>query len=135
LSGEVTHGDSRGKSLGFPTANLAIWESLNLPKPGVYSGWAEVNGMSIPAVTNVGFRPTFENKPAHPRVETHLLDYDGDLYTRRISISFVHFLREEKRFESVQALVEQVNKDIQEARELLEVRNDATIPGASAIHP
>jgi riboflavin kinase/FMN adenylyltransferase len=129
VSGEVIHGDGRGKSLGFPTANMEIWEEHALPMSGVYACWARIEGEEYPAVTNVGFRPTFENQPTRPQVETHLLDFDQNLYHRRISLSFLTFLRGEQRFASVQDLVDQVQKDIQRARTILEVSRHETIPG------
>jgi riboflavin kinase/FMN adenylyltransferase len=122
LIGEVVHGDSRGRSLGFPTANLEVWAERTLPKPGVYACWAIIEGKEYPAVTNVGFRPTFDNQPLSARVEAYLLDFEGDLYRRTMRLSFIHRLRDEVRFNDVQALIDQMHRDVLVGRQVLEVR-------------
>ena len=114
------HGDSRGRSLGFPTANLEVWSERTLPKPGVYACRAIVDGKDYPAVTNVGFRPTFDNQPMRPRVEAHLLDYEGDLYHRTMRLSFIRRLRDEVRFDNIQALIDQMQLDVRIGRQILE---------------
>ena len=76
----VEVGDQRGRSLGFPTANLAIWKEKMIPTAGVYACRARVRDKTFGAVTNIGVRPTFETKPVPPRVEAHLLDFDQDIY-------------------------------------------------------
>jgi riboflavin kinase / FMN adenylyltransferase len=119
LIGEVVHGDSRGKSLGFPTANMHVWSERALPKPGVYACRVIVEGENYSAVTNVGVRPTFENQPLLPQVEAYLLDFDGDLYRKTIHLSFIHRLRDEVRFNNVQALIEQMHQDVQVGRQYL----------------
>jgi riboflavin kinase/FMN adenylyltransferase len=119
VSGPVVHGDGRGHSIGIPTANLDVWDGRLLPRPGVYACRAHLDGRTWRAVTNVGYRPTFENQPATPRVETHLLEFGQDLYGRQIDLSFVARLRDEQRFPNVQALVAQIQADIQQAREVL----------------
>lgn len=78
VSGEVVRGDQRGRSIGFPTANLAVWDELVLPANGVYAGWASLKGEKFAAVTNIGVRPTFDG--VQTRVEAHLLDFDRDIY-------------------------------------------------------
>jgi len=118
VAGEVVHGDGRGKNLGFPTANLETWPKQILPKPGVYAGRARVGGVEVPAVTNIGFRPTFEAQSLRARVETHLLDFDQDLYQRQISLSFEVHLRDEQRFSDIQALIDQVQQDIRQTRSI-----------------
>jgi len=122
LIGEVVHGDSRGRSLGFPTANLEVWAERTLPKPGVYACWAIIEGKEYPAVTNVGFRPTFDNQPLSARVEAYLLDFEGDLYRHTMRLSFIHHLRDEVRFNDVQALIDQMHRDVVVGRQVLEVR-------------
>jgi riboflavin kinase/FMN adenylyltransferase len=121
IIGEVVHGDSRGRSLGFPTANLEVWADRTLPKPGVYACWATIEGKDYPAVTNVGFRPTFDNQPLRPRVEAFLLDFDDDLYRRTMRLSFMRRLRDEVRFNDIQALIDQMHRDVQVGRQVLEV--------------
>lgn len=134
VQGEVVHGEGRGKSLGFATANLEIWQERALPKPGVYAGWARIDGRKIAAVTNVGFRPTFENQSSRPHVEAHLLDFDQDLYHHQIELSFHVHIRDEQRFSSVQSLVDQIHKDISQARSVLEVSDYETIPGFTSAY-
>jgi riboflavin kinase/FMN adenylyltransferase len=121
VSGLVVHGDGRGKQIGIPTANLDVWPERLLPKSGVYACLARVGGREVQAVTNVGVRPTFTAAPA-PLVETHLLDYEANLYQEEISLSFIARLRDEQRFSGVPALVAQIQKDIHCAREILGAR-------------
>jgi riboflavin kinase / FMN adenylyltransferase len=119
VSGEVIHGDGRGRLLGIPTANLDVWRWRVLPKAGVYVCQAHVDGQIWGAVTNVGVRPTFENQPAQPHVETHVLDLDRDLYGRQVQLDFIDRLRDEKRFPTVELLVQQIQRDIQSTRNKL----------------
>lgn len=119
ISGSVVHGDGRGKQLGFPTANLRFWEEQLLPAGGVYATWAWVNGVRYPSVTNLGFRPTFDQRNPQPHLETHLLDFQQNLYNQSIALDFVQHLRPEIRFSSVNALIQQVNQDKKTAEEVL----------------
>ncbi len=119
ISGEVVHGDGRGHGLGIPTANLSVWQERIVPAVGVYATWAIVDGARHRAVTNIGVRPTFENEPVFARVETHMLDFDHDLYGRKMQLEFIQFLRREQRFPSIQALLDQIHADIARAREVL----------------
>ena len=119
--GEVTEGDRRGRTIGFPTANLAP-ETEILPAPGVYfgrvrcvQGGGEWEGKILPAVTNVGYRPTFRDG-RDLVAEAHLIDFSGDLYGVEIDLSFEGRLRGEQRFESVEALRDQIARDVDEAR-------------------
>jgi riboflavin kinase / FMN adenylyltransferase len=112
--GEVVEGDRRGGSeLGFPTANLVPDDSLAVPGHGVYAGFA--NG--APAAINVGVRPMFETGRGL-LIEAHLIDFDGDLYGRQLRVAFIERLRGEKRFPSVEELIAQIQRDVEEAREL-----------------
>ncbi len=120
IGGRVIHGDGRGKQLGFPTANLDFWTEKLLPANGVYATWAWVAGQRCPAVTNLGVRPTFDQQAPHPHLETHLLDYQADLYGKPIQLDFVARIRPEMRFPSVDALVAQVNQDKKTAQEMLD---------------
>jgi riboflavin kinase/FMN adenylyltransferase len=130
VRGRVAEGDRRGRTLGFPTANLAL-EGEVLPAPGVYAGHARFVDDGEPparsrfgAVTNVGVRPTFANGAGAGRLiaEAHLLDFEGDaFYGRRIDLSFEHHLRAERRFPGVDALREQIARDVAAARRLLGV--------------
>jgi riboflavin kinase/FMN adenylyltransferase len=119
ISGEVIHGDGRGRRIGIPTANMRVWEHRVLPKPGVYVCRAQANQETWGAVTNVGFRPTFEGQPPTPQVEAHLLDFDRDLYGEQIHLDFLVRLRDEKRFPDAQTLVRQIREDIRKGRKIL----------------
>ena len=90
-----------------------------IPAAGVYACLAKVNGMTIGAVANIGVRPTFENTPVPPRVEAHLLDFQGNIYGDLITLEFITRLRDEQRFSSVEDLVNQIDRDVQVARQVL----------------
>lgn len=113
LEGEVAEGDRRGRTLGFPTANIVPDGALAVPGHGVYAGFA--NG--TPAAINVGVRPTFETGRGL-LVEAYLIDFDGDLYGQGLRVAFIERLRGERRFPSVEDLVAQMHRDVEEAREL-----------------
>jgi riboflavin kinase/FMN adenylyltransferase len=113
FQGEVVHGDKRGRELGFPTANLVPPEQLAVPGHGVYAAWAH----GQPAAVNVGVRPTFETG-RELLIEAYLLDFDGDLYGEQLRVAFVERLRGEKRFDSADDLVAQMERDVQQAREI-----------------
>jgi riboflavin kinase / FMN adenylyltransferase len=119
LAGPVAHGDGRGRGLGFPTANVDYWPGKISPAYGVYVTWTWVDGQRIPSVTSVGVRPTFDPPGSTPRVEAFLIDYEANLYDRPVSVEFLKFLRPELRFSSVQALIDQMVLDTQNAREVL----------------
>lgn len=122
--GRVVHGQSLGKGLGFPTANLNLHQGLH-PPPGVYACRVHhlpANGprRSLAGVTNIGFRPTVAAAPPRrPQVEVHLLDFEGDLYGERLELEFVAHLRGERRFASVDELRLQIRRDVAQARQLL----------------
>lgn len=121
---EVAHGDKRGRELGMPTANLRPDPGLVCPAHGVYAAWAHGH----PAAVNVGVRPTFGEDNVL-LVEAYLLDFEGDLYGEPLRIAFLERLRGEERFESVEALVEQMGRDVERTREICaETRFDATTP-------
>jgi riboflavin kinase / FMN adenylyltransferase len=111
FEGEVVEGDRRGRTLGMPTANLIPDEAFVHPGHGVYA--AEAHGH--PAAVNVGVRPTFDTGRGL-LVEAHLIDFEGDLYGQTLRIAFIERMRGERRFDSVDALVEQMNRDVEEAR-------------------
>ncbi|HBH02279.1 MAG TPA: hypothetical protein DDZ42_10230 [Candidatus Rokubacteria bacterium] len=114
VGGEVVHGAGRGQSLGFPTANIRAELPLPLPA-GVYVGRADIGSAAYTAVVNIGVRPTFGDSTS--AVEAHLLDFSGDLYGRRMRLTFLRRLREERRFPSVEALRAQIAVDVASARE------------------
>jgi riboflavin kinase / FMN adenylyltransferase len=118
LCGEVSHGDQRGRELGFPTANLVPQDEFACPGHGVYACLAD----GRPAAVSVGVRPTFKTGRGE-LVEAYLLDFDGDLYGQSLCIEFLARLRGERRFDTVEALVEQMRRDVARTRELVSERD------------
>jgi len=116
--GEVVHGEKRGRTIGFPTANVAMWSEQIIPANGVYAGWATVDGETFMAVTNIGIRPTFDGD--NITVETHLLDFDRDIYGKQLEVTFETRLRPEQKFDGIDALIAQIKADAESAREYLE---------------
>ena len=119
FDGVVVPGDRRGRELGMPTANLVPDDAYVCPGHGVYAAWA--NG--YPTAVNVGVRPTFETGRGL-LVEAHLIGFEGDLYGQQLRIAFLERMRGEKRFESVDALVEQMHRDLVEASEIADRSSD-----------
>ncbi|MDE2860139.1 MAG: bifunctional riboflavin kinase/FAD synthetase [Chloroflexota bacterium] len=118
LRGEVVRGQARGRELGFPTANLDLPECQVVPGNGVYAARAVVDGAALPAAVNIGVRPTFGD--GERMVEVHILDYvGGDLYGSKLAVEFVERLRDELRFGSVEELVAQMSKDVEQSRQIL----------------
>ena len=118
--GKVVQGDKRGRLLGFPTANVEVPNRVCLPADGVYAGWYErPDGESYPCAINLGRRPTFYEHADSSLLEAHLLDFDGDLYGEEARIRFTNFLRSERKFDGIDALVAQLQTDVAHARELL----------------
>jgi riboflavin kinase/FMN adenylyltransferase len=115
VDGEVVHGDKRGRTLGFPTANLVPPHGYVVPGHGVYACRVRVGDDWIAAATNVGVRPQFVTGRGE-LIEAYLIDWSGDLYDREIRIEFLRRLRGERRFDSVDALVERMRADVDEAR-------------------
>jgi riboflavin kinase / FMN adenylyltransferase len=115
MRGTVVHGDKRGRTLGYPTANLVPDPRLVVPDHGVYACRARVDGVERPAAVNVGVRPTFKTGRGL-LVEAFLLDFEGDLYDRTLGLEFLARLRGEKRFDSAEGLVEQMHRDVEQTR-------------------
>ena len=119
LEGRVTQGRQNGRKLGFPTANLSPTNTQKLiPRSGVYATRVVMDGRMFPAMTNVGTRPTLNNG-RDVTIETHIFDFEGDLYGQLLTLQFVDRLRDEQRFETLAALVHQLNVDARQARRLL----------------
>ncbi|MCZ6708160.1 MAG: bifunctional riboflavin kinase/FAD synthetase [Chloroflexi bacterium] len=118
LHGPVVLGAERGRTIGFPTANIAVGADLALPAYGVYATICHVEDREYQSVTNVGVRPTIEDDPA-VSVESHLFDFEGDIYGRDARVDFVRFLRGERKFDGLDALKEQIARDCDDAREAL----------------
>ena len=118
IPGVVADGEKRGREIGFPTANIEPEFAVTVPDNGIYATLVEVDGEMHHAATSIGVRPTFETDGVRT-IEAFLLDFDGDLYTKRLRLEFVQRLRAEVAFETVELLVEQMNKDVEQTREIL----------------
>ncbi|MDR0337092.1 MAG: bifunctional riboflavin kinase/FAD synthetase [Planctomycetaceae bacterium] len=116
LTGTVIQGDQRGRTLGFPTANLGKTETI-IPKSGIYATIATFDGQSFESTTHIGTNPTFQQSV--PKIEVFVHHFDGDLYDKKMDIDFFAMLREVIRFESVEELIQQMNHDIQQSHEIL----------------
>lgn len=120
VRGIVQTGDQRGRELGFPTANVAVPDTAALPADGIYAGWYErPDGSVHPTAISLGRRPTFYVDQSASLLEAHLLDFSGDLYGEPARVRFVSRLRGEERYDTVEALVEQIARDCAAAREVL----------------
>ena len=120
VRGVVEHGDHRGRTIGFPTANVAVPGDVMLPFDGVYAGWYERSDGSVwPAAINLGKRPTFYDENGLRLLEAHLLDFDDDLYGERAKVRFARWIRGEVKFPGIDALVEQLHRDVKAARAVL----------------
>jgi len=119
LTGRVVHGDGRGHTINIPTANLKLPADKLVPARGVYACRAWLGSQNWLAVTNIGTRPTFTSGEQVSHVETHLLDFDQQVYGNEMRLEFMDRLRDEQRFPSVEALVTQIQSDISQARRLM----------------
>lgn len=117
LQGIVSKGDQRGRTIGFPTANINYWDELLIPANGVYAAYAWHNGQRYKAATNVGVRPTVNG--SHLTVEAHLLDFEADLYDDTLTLEFIGRIRPEKKFSGLDELKAQINQDVQQIRKQL----------------
>ena len=124
LTGTVVTGHGRGASLGFATANLRVPDVAIVPRDGIYAAWARVEGGRYMAATSIGFNPTFAGR-GHS-IEAHLMDFEGDLYGGQVILEFVRRLRDELKFDTVEGLQKQVDRDIDETRAALEASRMAT---------
>ncbi len=118
VAGKVVDGKKRGRQIGFPTANIDVWDEQVLPANGVYAGWAWLGEERFMAATNVGVVPHFEgdNKVT---VEPYLLDFDRDIYGQQLEVNFKTRLRPEARFSSLQELIDQIGRDVDDTRAYL----------------
>jgi riboflavin kinase/FMN adenylyltransferase len=114
LAGVVVKGDQRGRTLGFPTANLAVWDELLLPGNGVYAAYAWAGGARHAAATNIGVRPTVDG--LRLTVEAHILDFDQDIYGEEVRLEFVQRIRPEMKFPGLDALKAQILADVEQVR-------------------
>ena len=123
VRGTVVEGDRRGRELGFPTANGAVPEEICLPAAGIYAGtFTGSDGVERPAARSLGRRPTFYSDQPYLLLEAYVLDFDGDLYGQAVAVRFVDRIRDEERFDSVDALVGAIQRDVEAVRRVLEPR-------------
>jgi riboflavin kinase/FMN adenylyltransferase len=119
LHGPVIHGDGRGKRIQVPTANIAYAHDKMIPARGIYACWAYLGYERYCAAINIGVNPTFTPEKQTPNVEAHLLDFQRDIYGEDLRLEFVARLRDELRFDSVDVLLDQIWKDVEQARKIL----------------
>ena len=118
VSGVVGHGEERGRELGFPTANLEVSPDMIFPGDGIYAAWARLGSGSYMAATSIGVRPTFDDGE-NRTIEAYLLDFSEDIYGQTLRLEFVRRLRGEEKFDSIQALLDQMDDDVLRTREIL----------------
>ena len=119
LQGLVAHGDQRGRTIGFPTANLNYAREKVVPASGIYACWAYVRGEKYSAAVNIGTNPTFTPDKQTLNVEAFLLDFDQDIYDETVTLEFVQRLRDELKYDSVEALIKQIHLDVERTRTIL----------------
>nr|MDQ3006957.1 bifunctional riboflavin kinase/FMN adenylyltransferase [Chloroflexota bacterium] len=119
LQGLVIRGDGRGKKIGVPTANIDYPHEKIVPALGIYAGWAHLADKMHKAAISIGTNPTFTPDKHIPSVEAYILDFDEDIYGEQLKIEFIARLRDELKFNSVESLVEQIWRDVEETRKLL----------------
>ena len=119
LSGKVIRGAERGRTLNFPTVNIDYPTQKVTPSNGIYAGWAHIGRERFMAATNIGFNPTFTPERKTPSLEAYLLDFDRDVYGQEVKLEFVSHIRDELKFNSVDALITKIHEDVNKIRELL----------------
>ncbi len=128
LDGPVVRGQGRGRALGFPTANLRTASDQILPDTGIYAGYLQVDGRRLPAAISVGYNVVFGGREIV--VEAHVLDFDEDLYDKEVTLEFVARVREERNFDSVESLIEEMHRDVATVRDILRVADE---PGGQSL--
>jgi len=117
ISGEVVHGDKRGRTIGFPTANVRVSSPYLIGKNGVYGVRFTVGGQVYQGVMNVGIKPTFELEKKEKSLEVHIFDFKREIYGEKVEVEFLFFIRDEQKFAGVEALIAQIQQDVQVAKE------------------
>jgi len=121
ITGQVVQGFGRGRTIGIPTANIEPRDSYVIPKNGVYAVKVSVSGSIYHGVMNVGLKPTFDDAPAKPTLEVHILDFNKSIYGESIEIHWIEYIRAEQKFASVDLLIEQIKEDIITAEQILKL--------------
>ncbi|SER07629.1 riboflavin kinase / FMN adenylyltransferase [Gracilibacillus ureilyticus] len=117
INGEVVHGDKRGRTIGYPTANLSLTKPHFLPKIGVYAVEVIIDGNTYYGMANLGYKPTFSDQRLDPKIEVHIFDFDENLYGREIQIIWKQFIREEVKFSGIDQLINQLKQDERNIRQ------------------
>jgi riboflavin kinase / FMN adenylyltransferase len=120
IMGTVTTGEGRGRTIGFPTANLEIQDAYVVPRIGVYAVQCKIEEQNLNGVMNIGYKPTFHSGAQALSLEVHIFDFQGDLYGLKMQIDFIEFIRPEQKFLSVQELITQIQHDCKQAQDILE---------------
>jgi riboflavin kinase/FMN adenylyltransferase len=116
IRGVVVHGDKRGRTIGFPTANVHVSKPYLIGKNGVYGVRFTVDGQSYNGVMNIGIKPTFELEKKEKSLEVHIFDFQGEIYGKEVAVEFLFFIRDEQKFAGVDALIAQIQKDVEFAK-------------------
>ncbi|MBO8170969.1 MAG: bifunctional riboflavin kinase/FAD synthetase [Bacillaceae bacterium] len=119
IKGKVIHGEGRGRTIGFPTANLLLEDPYIIPRNGVYGVKVTYEGQIYDGLMNIGIKPTFETRRKEKSLEVYIFDLDENLYEKELEVAFLYFIREEQKFASVEDLIKQINTDVETARERL----------------
>ncbi|WP_458460533.1 bifunctional riboflavin kinase/FAD synthetase [Paenibacillus sp.] len=119
IRGTVIHGEKRGRTIGFPTANLELMDHYVTPSKGVYAVRVQYGEQELHGVMNLGVKPTFHESGMKPTFEVHLLNFDGQLYDQELKVELVHYIRAERKFDSIDALISQIREDALTAGRLL----------------
>jgi riboflavin kinase/FMN adenylyltransferase len=120
VTGPVVHGAKRGRQIGYPTANVEVWDEQVIPANGIYASWVYLHGERFMAATSVGVRPTFNGQDI--TVEPYILDFDREIYGEQLTVTFEKRLRDELKFHSLDALIAQIGADVDESRAFLQLQ-------------
>jgi riboflavin kinase/FMN adenylyltransferase len=123
LHGPVIHGDGRGRTIGVPTANISYSQEKMIPAKGIYACWAYLNDKRYQAAINIGTNPTFTPDKQSPNVEAHLLDFHKEIYGEDVRLEFIARLRDELKFDSVEKLLEQIWRDVEDTKRILSIHS------------
>ncbi|BAU27718.1 FMN adenylyltransferase /riboflavin kinase [Aneurinibacillus soli] len=123
VHGTVIHGEKRGRTIGFPTANVQLAAPYIVPRNGVYGVRVWLDGIPYNGVMNVGIKPTFENERKEKSLEAHLFEFSDDIYGRTLDVEFLFFIREEQKFSGIDALVARIQQDVAEAKKQFAVHS------------
>jgi riboflavin kinase/FMN adenylyltransferase len=122
IRGKVVHGEKRGSTIGFPTANIELQEPYHLPKTGVYAVELYVLGEYYRGVCNIGYKPTFHQKLTEKSIEVHLFDFEQNIYGESVELIFHNRIRDEQKFNGIQELVVRIHVDVKETKEFFKVK-------------